>query len=187
MIEFIFLGAILMVALLAGTMNMAASTAHSEQNYQPRGDSMSFVIADGTSIWRGSLVGITSGYLTAWADAAAQLFCGLLFNGDVREKTGTNAGKITGETSDSPPPEGIVLNGGITLMHLDSVLDELNGSLAATDVGMVVYCGTSNTDDMGGQSSGANHPVGVITRFRSATDVDVTLFSMMEHLAQKEA
>ena len=163
-----------------------AATAHTSPAYQPRGDTMSFVIKDGTSIWRGSIVELLVGYLGPWTDAAGSTLCGVLFNGDVREKTGSNAGKITGETSDSPPPEGVVLTGGVTLMHLDSVVDESGAAIAQADVGKAVYCGSSSPDDFTLATTGGTHKIGVITRFRSATDIDITLFSMMEHVAQKE-
>ena len=153
------------------------------------GSTISFTIADGVTVYRGSLVGLESGYLNHWADGASDQFAGLLISGDVRELTGSNAGKITGETSDDIPPKGIVLTGGITLRNMDSVLGPAGGSdtVAQNDVGAPVYCKTSNLDDLTMDASGSVHMIGLLTVFRSATDVDVKLLSIGEAAAHKTA
>ena len=58
---------------------------------------------------------------------------------------------------------------------------------AEAKVGDVVYCTTSNTDDLTLTAGALNHPVGFMSAFRSATDVDVTLFTTAEFLAQATA
>lgn len=161
---------------------MADVTAHADTKYAPRGDSMSFVIEDAVTLYRMALVGIQAGYANHWADGANDLFAGVAFQGDDHARAATaDAGTLTGDTDHARgAPEVVVLTGGVTLKHLDSVLDEANAALAATDVGRIVYATSSNTDDIGMSSSSRNHPVGFISRWRSATDVDVTLFSIGE-------
>ena len=132
----------------------------------------SYKIADGVTLYEGALVGLQSGYLNHW-DETGQ-FVGVLIGGEDR----LNDGTIIGETSDSKPPEGYVNDEGVTLMHLDSV----GGSPTAAKVGALVWCSTSNTDDMT-LTDTTNPPVGYMSRYRSATDVDVTLFSTAVHLA----
>jgi hypothetical protein len=72
---------------------------------------------------------------------------------------------------------------GVVLMHLDSVGD----TPSQAKVGDLVYCGTSNTDDMTLDSTGRTHPIGILWFYRSATDVDVKLFTPAEMLVQATA
>lgn len=139
----------------------------------------SFQIADGVVVYEGMLAGIdaTTGYLEHWADGANDCFAGVVLGGDDRAKDGV----LTGETSDTPPPEARVDTSGTVLMHLSSI----NNSPVQGNVGDPVYCGTSNPDDITTNSSGRNHPIGFIVRWRTATDVDVQLFSMAHHVAQR--
>jgi hypothetical protein len=164
---------------------MADATSNNDaQTIESRGPVDSFVIADGVTLYKKTLVSLEGGYLNHWADGANDQFAGVLKDGDIRDYT---TGAITGETSDSPPPEGYVYTDGVTLMHLDSVLGPDGGNVGQDDVGKFVYCSTSNPDDLTLVSTGATHPVGILKRFRSATDVDVKLFSMMEAAAQRLA
>lgn len=165
---------------------MADQAAHNnEQVWESRGSVDSFIIADGVTLYLKQLVSLESGYLNHWADGANDRFVGILYDGDRRDPL-TDA--ILGETSDSPPPEGRCYTDGVTLMHLDSVLDtDGAATLSQADVGKFVYCGTSNPDDMTLATTGNTHPIGILKRVRSATDVDVKLFSMMESAAQQLA
>lgn len=162
---------------------MAALSASVVQKTRPSAGRDSFKIRDNEVIYEGGLVGLdaTTGLVEAWADGASDVFCGLALGGDDRAGDGV----LTGEISDAHPPEARVDTSGVVLMHLDSVAGQ--GALAEADQGALVYCGTDNTDDLTIVSSGRNHPIGFILRFRSTTDVDVKLFSMAEHLAQANA
>jgi hypothetical protein len=120
-----------------------------------------------------------AGYLNHWADGANDVFAGIMLGGDDRAGDGI----LIGETDDTPDPHGFVDTSGVVLMHLDSVGD----TPTQAKVGDLVYCSTSNTDDMTLESSGATHPIGYMIRFRTATDVDVQLFTPAEMLAQATA
>lgn len=160
---------------------MADLAAHTIIKTRPRAGRDSFVIADTITLYVGALVGLEGGYLNHWADGANDVFMGVVLGGDDRGKDGI----LLGETSDVPPPEARVNTEGVVLMHLDSVAAQT--TLSEANLGDLVYCGTSNTDDMTLVSSGRNHPIGWIVRFRSATDVDVQLFTPSEMLAQATA
>ncbi len=143
---------------------------------RPRGGRDAAPMADGVTLYAGALVALESGFVNHWADGANDVFMGILLGGKDRARDGV----LIGETDDSPDPEAYVNTSGVTLMHLDSVAD----TPSQAKVGDYIYCSTSNTDDMTLESSGATHPIGLLTRFRTTTDVDVTLFSMMEHASQ---
>lgn len=136
-------------------------------------------IANGITMYHGMLVGLEGGYANHWADGANDVFAGLCVGGDAR----ANDGVLTGNTSDTPPPEAHVDTSGLILEHMDSVA----GTPAQAKVGDLVYCGSSNIDDLTLNSSGRNHPIGILWRYRSATDVDVKLFTPQGMLAQATA
>jgi len=157
---------------------MADVTARATRRSHPAGGVMSAPIADGVTVYEGMLVALEAGYANHWADGANDVFAGVLLGGDDR----ANDGILLGETADSPVPEARIDISGVTLMHLDIL-----GTPTQAVVGDLVYCGTSNPADMTTNSSGRTHPIGWLSRFRSATDVDVTLFTPSEMLAQATA
>jgi hypothetical protein len=133
-------------------------------------------MADGITLFHGMLVGIESGYLNHWADGANDVFAGILILGDDRAWDGV----LTGETSDTLVPQASVDTSGLILEHLAS----LGGTPTQAKVGDYVYSATSNPDDLTLDNTSRNHPVGFLCYYRSATDCDVQLFSIGEHLAQ---
>lgn len=156
---------------------MADLTAHYDIGKSAeRGRTMAFPMANGVSFYYGMLCQIQSGYLNHWDDTG-DTWCGVLIDA----KSRANDGTFIGATGDTPDPEGIVDISGRTLRGLDSV----GGS--PTVIGALVYGTSSNPDDLTIDPSGRTDPIGMITRFRSATDLDVTLFSMMEAKAQQTA
>lgn len=158
--------------------------ADSFPKYGSRGDSMAFRIADGVTLFRGGLVGIVAGYLNDWADGATDLMVGLVIGGDARND-GT---ALLGETSDTYPPEGLCRIDGVTLKHLSGVVGAAGAALTIADVGKTVYCPDDDINTNGTlATTNATHPVGILTRFTAAADVDVTLLSMMEFAGQRLA
>jgi len=143
---------------------------------------LSAPIADAVTLYAGALVGLEGGYANHWADGANDVFAGIVVNGDIDAST-TNVylGDITPAAGLVTPEVSIAT--GVTLMHLDSVGD----TPTQAKVGDLVYCNTSNVADMTLNASGMTHPIGWLSRFRSATDVDVTLFTPSEMLAQATA
>jgi hypothetical protein len=153
---------------------MANVSARAVWKTAPRG-SGSYIIADGVTVYEGMLAGLVSGYLNHWDDGSTSTFLGQIQGGDDRARDGV----IIGETSDTPPPEARVDESGVKLMHL-TVL----GTPTQAKVGNKVYCATSNIADITLNSSGKNHAIGIMTRYRSSTDQDVRLFTPTEFMAQ---
>jgi hypothetical protein len=156
---------------------MADVTARKTLETKTRSGRSAYPIADGVTLYEGALVGLEGGYLNHYADGANDVFVGIVLGDALGISPG---GALTGDTSASPVPEARVDDSGVTLMHLDDV----GGSPTAANVGDVVWCGTSNTDDITLTQGSRLHPIGYLSRFRSAADVDVTLFTPAEALAQ---
>lgn len=150
---------------------MADATAKKVHKTRAR-DYDAYQIADGVTLYEGQLVQLEGGYLNHWDETGD--FLGILVGGDDRAGDGI----IIGETSDTPPPEGRVDESGVVLMHLSSVA----GTPTQAKVGDLVYCADSDTDNLT-LTDTTNPPVGFLKRFRSATDVDVQLFTPAEHMA----
>lgn len=151
---------------------MADAAAKRVHDTAPRSVSKSFPIADGVTVFEGMLAQLESGYLNHWDETGS--FLGIVLGGQSRANDGT----LLGETSDTPPPEAYVDVSGVTLRHLDSVA----GTPTQAKVGDLVYSADSDTDNLT-LTDTTNPPVGWLSRFRSATDVDVTLFTPEEHKA----
>lgn len=148
--------------------DLANRTVHQTR---PRAGAGSYPIADGVTIPEGALVQMQSGYLNHW-DETGQ-FIGIIVGGDDR----LGAGVLTGETSDTPPPEGRVDESGVTLMHMP-----VAGSVTQANVGALVYCADSDPANFTITDT-TNPPVGRLVRFRSVSDCDVELFTPAEWLA----
>jgi len=159
---------------------MVDVAAHTIIATRPRAGRDSFPITDAVTLYAGTLVQLSSGFLDHWDDAGAgSTFMGILLGGDDRAGDGI----IIGETADDPDPHGFVDTSGVVLMHLASI----DGTPTQAKVGDLIYSPTSNTDDMDLQASGNTDPIGYMIRFRSATDCDVQLFTPAEFLAQQTA
>lgn len=156
--------------------DVAAKVVHKTS---PRAGRMSLPMANTITLYEGMLVSMEGGYANHWADGATDVFAGIVLGGDDRASDGV----LTGATGDSPPPECRIDISGVTLMHLASVGD----TPSQAKVGDLVYCSTSNVEDMTLESSGYTHPIGYLSRFTSTTDVSVTLFTPAEMLAQATA
>lgn len=153
--------------------DQAANVVHKTQN---RGGTNAYPIANGVTLYPGTLVSLEGGYLNHWADGANDVLIGVVAGDAIGISPGS---ALTGDTSASVVPEARVDESGVTLMHLDSV----GGTPTQAKVGDYVYGATSNSDDLTLDATGATNPVGYLSRFRSATDVDVTLFTPAEFLA----
>jgi len=157
---------------------MVDVTARKTLATKTRSGRSAYPIADGVTLFEGALVGLEGGYLNHWADGANDVFVGIVLG----DALGVSPGAaLTGDTSGTPVPEARVDDSGVTLLGLDSV----DGTPTAANVGDVVYCTTSNTDDL--TLTPGTHPIGFLSGFRSATDVDVTLLTTAEMLAQATA
>jgi hypothetical protein len=134
----------------------------------PAGGRASFPIKSGVTLGVGALVMLKAGFLDHWDDTAD--FYGLVVGGDFNAATGLLTGSSALE-------EATVDTSGVTLMHLS-----IGGTATAAKRGDLVYCADSNPASMT-LTDTTNAPIGYMNRWRSATDVDVTLFTPGEHLA----
>jgi len=151
---------------------MADLTANNTGIVIQGGYPMSLKIADGVTVAVGGLVQNEAGFANHWdASGTPDVFLGVVAGGDSRDDTGT----LLGETSDDNPPRAHI-RCGATLCHLDSV----GGS--PTVSGVLVYGADSDPDSLTVTDPGTE-PVGWIKEFRSATDLDVQLFTPAEYQA----
>lgn len=133
-----------------------------------------YPIANGVTLEEGTLVQLESGYLNQWDETGD--FLGLFKGAGLG--VSPNATAITGDTSATPVPEGAVDESGKVVMHLDSV----GGTPTQAKVGDLVYCADHDLANAT-LTDTTNPPIGRMVRFRSATDVDVELFTPAEHAA----
>ena len=150
---------------------MANPSANFDIEKTPRAGREAFIITNATQLYAGALVGLLStGYLGFWDDGAASVFQGLSLTDDL------------GDTSATPPVEGRVDTSGATIKHI-TVL----GTPTQAKVGDPVYSGDGNIATLTLTIAALNHPIGFMSRYASATDQDVTLFTPAEMMAQREA
>jgi len=141
----------------------------------------SYPIANGVTLYAGQLIGIAGGYANAWADGAAEVFGGICL-GDAQGIA--PGGALTGNTSGTPIPQVRIDESGVTLRRLAAI----GGTPTQAKVGDLVYAADGNSLTAITLTIGAlNHPIGYLSKFRSATDADVTLFTPSEMLAQATA
>lgn len=148
---------------------MTNLTTNTMPDTAPNGGRKAYPIANGVTLGAGALVMLDgNGYLTHWlGSSAGSKFRGILANGDSKDGDGA----LVGDTSLAIPPEGHVDESGVTLTHRS-----IGGTVNQGVVGDPVYSADSDPASLTLAATTAN-PVGVVTRFRSATDVDVELFS----------
>ena len=142
-----------------------------------------FPIENAVTLAAGTLLQLQNGRANHWDDSGSNdIFLGIAISGD---DGGSTDGSWLGDTSGDPDPdpEVGVDTSGATLMHLASVAGPEGVAPIQTDVGRVVYCPDSDTDNITTVSTTNTNVIGFIIRFRSATDVDVRLFSPSEWLA----
>jgi len=129
-----------------------------------RAKTRSYVVANSTTLYAGSLVAInTSGFLVKLADTSGFRPVGIL------QQT------VTGDTTATPPVEGIVDVSGVTLQNV-----AIAGTFVQGDVRSLIYCSTDNPADCTKTAATNIKAIGYATRFRSAGFGDVTLFTPEE-------
>ena len=145
---------------------MADAAAKVVHKTAPNSGRWSHIIADTVVVFEGQLAQLQAGFLNHWDETGK--FLGIVIGGDDRAGDGV----LTGETSDTPPPEARVDQSGVILMHLASVA----GTPTQAKVGDLVFSADSDVANLT-LTDTTNPPVGRMVRFRSATDVDVQLFT----------
>ena len=160
---------------------MADRSAHKNYNFRagPTHYQKTWIIADGVTVYNGQLVQVEGGYANHWDDSAAgtDRFAGLATNADSYNNDGTWLGEITPTLNRAVPR--VVVDEGTIITGFDS----MEGTSAITDIGALVYCPDSDLDSATLQSSGNTNVIGVVEDWRSTTDLDIRLFTMMEWLA----
>ena len=140
--------------------------------YESKGiDRLAVAIANGISLPVGTLVQTEGGYANHFAGDNTLL--GIVLGGENLSSTQVPVG----DTSLTPLPTVYVDTGGATITGIP-----VAGASAITNQGAFVYCADSDLDNASLTQSGTKGPVGIIVGWRSATDVDVRLFSYIENL-----
>ena len=157
---------------------MADLTASTVLKTKVRGRN-SYPIANGVTLYEGALIGLEGGYANHWADGANDVFAGICLG----PSEGLGAGDAMTGTDAAPLPSVRVDESGVTVMHVAT----LAGTPTQAKVGDLVYCSTSNLANITLTIGALNHPIGYMSAWRSATDVDITFFTPAEMLAQATA
>jgi len=155
---------------------MADLAANAIPKSQPRSGYNAYPIANGVTLYPGALVSLEGGYLNHWADGANDVFAGVCLGDAIGISPGA---ALLGNTGATPVPEARVDQSGATIMHVAA----LGGTPTQAKVGDYVYCADSNSANMTLSATGATNPIGYLSKYRSATDCDVTLFTPEEFLA----
>jgi hypothetical protein len=143
-----------------------------------RGGRDSFIIANTVTLAAGTLVQLEAGFANHWDDSGSNdVFVGIAIAGD---DSGSTDHTWLGDTSGDPDPDPRVTvdTSGAILRSLS-----IGGTITQASVGALVYSADSDTASLTTNSSGRTNALGTVWNFRSATDVDVRLFTPDEFLA----
>jgi len=150
---------------------MANPTVDAIYETRPRAGRQSAIVTNATQLVAGSLVCLLStGYVGFWDDGAASIFLGLCTE------------SVLGNTSATPPTEAKVNTEGVTLRNIT-----VAGTPTQAKVGDPVYSADGNVGSITLTIGALNHPIGYMSRYISATEQEVTLFTPTEMLAQRDA
>lgn len=162
-----FLCLFLLALALVAVPRMADLAAPKIHKTAARAATKAFVVADGVTLHAGALVGLNAaGFLAKWSDTAGHKFLGVLLQ------------SVTGNTSASPPVEGIVDVSGVTLKSVT-----IAGTFVQADLNALIYCATDNSADAKKAADTNVEAIGWASRFHSAGVGDITLFTPEEHQA----
>tara|TARA_R110000782_G_scaffold253743_1_gene341946 strand:- start:27118 stop:27609 length:492 start_codon:yes stop_codon:yes gene_type:complete len=161
--------------------NPTVSVLHKTQT---RSGFNAYPIANGVTLHVGQLVGLVAGYLNTWDDGAASVFAGIVLGDAMGIAPGAAMLGVVPAATGTVIGEARVDESGVTLMHLAAI----GGTPTQAKVGDLVYAADGNSLTAITLTAGSlNHPIGYLSKFRSATDSDVTLFTPAEMLAQATA
>ncbi len=135
----------------------------------------SIPVVNGDIVYHGALVGSLAGYAVPWADTAGIIFQGISMGGNARNGS-TNRAEVTGDTTASIPPE----------VDVDIAVEVLQVPVTAAstiaDVDKPVWGVGDDAYTITDPSSNTT-PIGVITRFNSATSFDILLYAPEDYQA----
>jgi len=138
-----------------------------------RMDRLPVPIINAGSLPIGTLVQNASGFADHY-DGTSNLL-GIVVGGENVDANGVP----TGDTSLTPDPMVYVDASGPVLKSIPVA--------SSTVVGAYVYCNDSDLDNATITQPTTDHPIGVIVGWRSASDVDVRLFTLVEHMLGTDA
>lgn len=149
---------------------MAALSANPSvpQKAETRSKTRAAIVSEDEVIYDSAFVGYDSnGDLVAWSDTSGLRWAGI-----------SEKGSVTGDQTVTPKKDAEVRRDGPVLVGVSvtSVNDE-------DDIGKVVYCATDNPADMTLAPTDLVGPIGRVIDYRSASDVDVELFTQAEAYA----
>jgi len=124
-------------------------------------------IANGESLPIGTLVQEQSGFANHYD--GTNMMLGIVVGGENTNSSGVPVG----DTSLSPDPTVYIDTTGPVLMGVPVA--------SAAAVGEYVYCDDSDFDNATVTQPTTDAPIGTVIGWRSASDCDVKLFSMIEH------
>jgi len=158
---------------------MTDRTAHKSYDFRagPTHYQKSWIIADGVTVAQGTLIQVQAGYANHWDDTSGDdRFAGIATNADSYNNDGIWLGEITPTLNRRTPR--VTVDEGAIITNFDS----LGSTTAITDIGSFVYCPDSDPDNMTLESSGNTSIIGILEDWRSTTDTDIRLFTMIEWL-----
>lgn len=128
-----------------------------------------FPIANGVTLPVGTLVQEESGFANHFDGTVGHVLLGIVMGGENPDSNGNPVG----DTSLTPDPAVYVDCSGALLTNV--------AVASSTVIGAHVYCDDSDLDNMTITQPGADHPIGIIVGWRSATDCDVKLYTPTEY------
>lgn len=140
-----------------------------------RMDRLAVPIANGVTLPIGTLVQIESGFANHYDGVGTTFLLGIVVGGENLNSDG----EPVGDTSLTPNPKVYVDASGSVICNIPVA--------SSTVVGAFVYCDDSNLDNATITQPTTDAPIGVIVGWRSATDCDVRLFNVIEHLLGRTA
>lgn len=136
--------------------------------YETKGaDRLAVPIANGETLPIGTLVQSQSGFANHYDGTSTLL--GIVLGGENTD----SSGNPVGDTSLTPDPTVYVDASGVVVTGI--------AVASSTVVGVYVYCDDSDLDNATITQPTTDAPIGWIIGWRSATDVDVKLFTSIEH------
>ena len=140
----------------------------SRKIYETKGaDRLAVPIANGVTLPAGTLVQAESGFANHYDGTDTLL--GIVLGGENLD----SSGDPVGDTSLTPDPAVYIDASGVVVTGI--------AVASATAIGAYVYCNDSDLDNATTTQPTTDAPIGYIIGYRSASDVDVKLFTPLEH------
>lgn len=150
---------------------MTALAANSLVKAARRGVNRSYVVKNSQALFQNGIVALdANGLVVPWSDTDRALRLLGLF--DSWDRSGVTAGN----TSASPAVRAILDVGGAELVGVD-----VAGVADRTSIGEPVYCTSDNPTDLTLTPTAFVRPVGVLSDFRTTSDMDVALFTPADY------